>query len=90
MQPTSPLRQLDLVKKAINILDKKKDFDSLIHVAKDQTYTGKVINNMWVPDYSLNKRSQDIKNKFTPTGNIFVYRSHLFKNKNTFPKKYIV
>ena len=87
LQPTSPLRKSNLVNKSIKILDKKDNFDSLIHLAQNQSYTGKVIKNKWIPDYSLTKRSQDIKNKFTPTGNIFVYRSHLYENKIKIPKK---
>ena len=87
LQPTSPLRKLDLVYKSIKILDNKKNFDSLIHLAKDSSFTGRVINNRWKPGYDLNKRSQDIKDKFLPTGNLFVYRSYLYKNKIRFPKK---
>jgi CMP-N,N'-diacetyllegionaminic acid synthase len=87
LQPTSPLRKLDLVFRSIKILDNKKKFDSVIHLAKDSSFSGKVINNFWIPDYNLNKRSQDIKDKFLPTGNIFVYRSYLYKNKFKFPKK---
>lgn len=87
LQPTSPLRKLDLVYKSIKILENKKKFDSVIHLAKDSSFSGKVINNFWIPDYDLNKRSQDIKDKFVPTGNIYVYRSYLYKNKIKFPKK---
>lgn len=87
LQPTSPLRRIDLVSQSIKILDKNINFDSLIHLAKNQSYTGKVVNNQWIPDYSLTKRSQDIQDKFSPTGNIFVYRSHLYKGKIKYPKK---
>ena len=87
LQPTSPLRESNLVKSSIKILEKKKFFDSLIHLGKDNSFTGKVINNRWIPDYNLVTRTQDIKNKFTPTGNIFVYRSHLYKNRVKLPKK---
>ena len=87
LQPTSPLRKLDLVSKSIKILDNKKNFDSLVHLVKDPSFTGKVVKNCWIPDYHLNKRSQDIKNKFLPTGNIFVYRSDLYKKKIKTPKK---
>ena len=87
LQPTSPLRKLNLIPKSIRILDNKKKFDSLIHLARSMFFTGKVINNHWKPDYSLNKISQNIKDKFSPTGNIFVYRSSLYKNKITYPKK---
>tara|TARA_E500000178_G_scaffold354401_1_gene423210 strand:+ start:1566 stop:2252 length:687 start_codon:yes stop_codon:yes gene_type:complete len=87
LQPTSPLRKLNLVHRSIKILDNKKNFDSLIHLAKDKSFTGRVINNCWKPDYHLNKRTQDIKEKFLPTGNIYVYRSYLYKNKINLPKK---
>jgi len=87
LQTTSPLRNLDLVSKSIKILDKNKKFDSLTHLAKDSSFTGKVINNCWIPDYDLNKRSQDINEKLLPTGNLYIYRSHLYKNKIKTPKK---
>tara|TARA_B100000902_G_scaffold400034_1_gene474858 strand:- start:10606 stop:11295 length:690 start_codon:yes stop_codon:yes gene_type:complete len=87
LQPTSPLRKIRLVKNSIKILDKKKKFDSLVHLGKDMSFTGKLINNQWVPDYNLNKRTQDINNKFLPTGNLYIYRSHLYKNKTKLPKK---
>ena len=87
LQPTSPLKKLNLVNKSIKILNKNKKFDSLIHLANDKSFSGKVINNHWIPDYDLNKRTQDIKNKFIPTGNIYVYRSFLFNNRLKSPKK---
>ena len=87
LQPTSPLRKLDLVNEAINILDKKRNFDSLIHLAHNSSFTGKLKNNLWKPDYDLKKRSQDIKDKLLPTGNLFVYRSFLYKKKIKLTKK---
>ena len=86
LQPTSPLRKLDLVDKSIKILDTNKKFDSLIHLANDKSFSGKVINNCWIPDYDLNKRTQDINDKFIPTGNIYIYRSFLFNNRLKLPK----
>jgi len=87
LQPTSPLRKLNLVSNAINILDKKKNFDSLIHLAQDFSFTGKLKKNIWKPDFSINKRTQDIKNKFIPTGALYVYRSFLYKQNIKLPKK---
>ena len=87
LQPTSPLRNLDLVDKSIRILENNEKFDSLIHLAKDFSFTGKIINNCWIPDYNLNKRSQEFSGKFLPTGNIYVYKSHLYKRKIKIPKK---
>ena len=87
LQPTSPLRKLNLVYRTIKILNKKKNFDSLIHLARDKSFTGRVINNCWKPDYGFNKRTQDIKEKFLPTGNLYVYRSYLYEDKIKLPKK---
>tara|TARA_Y100000389_G_scaffold201926_1_gene245855 strand:+ start:799 stop:1482 length:684 start_codon:yes stop_codon:yes gene_type:complete len=87
LQTTSPLRNLDLVNKSIKILDNNKKFDSLTHLAKDSSFTGKVVNNRWIPDYDLKKRSQDIDKKLLPTGNLYIYRSQLFKDRIKTPKK---
>jgi CMP-N-acetylneuraminic acid synthetase len=87
LQPTSPLRKLNLVSKAINILDNKTNFDSLIHLAQDFSFTGKLKKNIWKPDFNLYKRTQDIKNKFVPTGALYVYRSFLYKKNIKLPKK---
>ena len=87
LQTTSPLRNFDLVNKSIKILDNNSKFDSLTHLAKDYSFTGKVLNNRWIPDYDLKKRSQDIDKKFLPTGSLYIYRSQLFKNRIKTPKK---
>tara|TARA_Y100000816_G_scaffold287993_1_gene271716 strand:+ start:745 stop:1431 length:687 start_codon:yes stop_codon:yes gene_type:complete len=87
LQPTSPLRKLNLVRKAIKILNKNKSFDSFIHLAYEHTFTGKLKNNIWKPDYDINNRTQDLKDKLVPTGNLFIYRSSLYKKKIKLPKK---
>ena len=87
LQPTSPLREPGLVDKAIKILDNNKKFDSLIHLANDPSFSGRVIKNHWIPEFNLNKRSQDINIKFVPTGNVFIYRSFLYDQKLKHPKK---
>ena len=87
LQPTSPFRNLNLINKALKILNRKKNFDSLVHLAFDNSFTGTLKNNIWKPHYNLNKRSQDIDNKFVPTGGLYFYRSHLYKNKIKLPKK---
>ena len=87
LQPTSPLRSSKLIYKGINILNKQKNFDSLIHLSNENSFTGKIINNVWKPDYNLNTRTQDIKNKFVSTGNLFIYRSSLYIKKLRLPKK---
>lgn len=87
LQPTSPLRDKSLFESSLKILNIKKQFDSLIHVAKNKKFTGIIKNNMWKPSYKKNIRSQDIKYSYVSTGNIFVYRSKLFEKKIKSPKK---
>ena len=87
LQPTSPLREKNLVLNGIKALNKnKKKFDMLIHVSQLDDYTGRVINKKWISDYSINTRAQDIKNKYKPTGCLFIYKRELFEKKN-FDKK---
>ena len=87
LQPTSPLRKINLVNKSIKILNIKKNFDSLIHLVKDTSFTGTIKNKIWKPDFRYNKRSQDINNKYVVSGNIYVYRASLYSKKIKFPKK---
>ncbi len=87
LQPTSPLRDKSLFESSLKILNIKKQFDSLIHVAKNKKFTGIIKNNMWNPSYKKNIRSQDIEYSYVSTGNIFVYRSKLFEKKIKSPKK---
>lgn len=86
LQPTSPLRKLELVDQSLSILDNNKKFDSLIHLANDLSFTGKIINHKWIPSHNIRSRSQDRKGKFVSTGNIFVYRSNLYEGKLKLPK----
>ena len=43
--------------------------------------------NLHPSHFGQNKRSQDIKGKYLPTGNLYIYRSYLYKNKLQLPKK---
>ena len=87
LQPTSPLRKLSLLNRSIKILNDKKSFDSLIHLAKDSSFTGAVKNKIWKPEFSYNKRSQDINNKYVVTGNLYIYRAFLYSKRVKYPRK---
>ena len=83
LAPTSPLREKNLIKKGLKLLQiNKKNFDALIHVAKVNSTTGSVKNNLWKPDNSINTRTQDITNKYMTTGNLFIYKKIFFEKKN--------
>ena len=87
LQPTSPLRKINLINESIKILNNKKNFDSLIHLIKDSSFTGTVKNKIWRPEFNYNKRSQDINKKYIVSGNLYVYRASLFSKKIKLPKK---
>ena len=87
LQPTSPLRKLSLLNRSIKILNDEKSFDSLIHVAKDSSFTGAVKNKIWKPEFSYNKRSQDINNKYVVTGNLYIYKAFLYSKTVKIPRK---
>ena len=87
LQPTSPLRKINLINESIKILNYKKNFDSLIHLIKDSSFTGTVKNKIWKPEFNYGKRSQDLNKKYIVSGNLYVYRASLFSKKIKFPKK---
>ena len=54
LQPTSPLRNVNLIKNSIKILDKNKSFSSLIELVKIQNYTGKINSDVLKANPELN------------------------------------
>ena len=87
LQPTSPIRKISWVIKGLKILYKNKKFDNLIHLNKLNKYIGKVQKKTWIPNFSSNKRSQDIKNQFEPSGCLFIYKRKNFENLKKFNKR---
>ena len=77
----------DLLYDSIKILNDEKSFDSLIHVAKDSSFTGAVKNKIWKPEFSYNKRSQDINNKYVVAGNLYIYKAFLYSKTVKIPRK---
>jgi CMP-N-acetylneuraminic acid synthetase len=84
LQPTSPLRLRNAIDDAIEKLNNDSKFDGLIEVTGRSFSSGKVINNIWQPDYPENTRSQDIPLTYFPTGGLYIYRC-----PNWFEKKSI-
>lgn len=84
LQPTSPIRKISWVIKGLKILDNNKNFDNLIHLNKLDKYIGKLQKKTWIPNFSSDTRSQDIKNQFEPSGCLFIYRRKNFENLKKF------
>ena len=84
LQPTSPLRLKDAIDNGVQKLDEDNLSDGLIEVAGKSFSSGKIINNIWQPDYPESIRSQDIPLTYFPTGGLYIYRC-----PNWFEKKSI-
>lgn len=91
LQPTSPLREKNLIKKGLRLLETNSKYDVLYHLYQSNEFTGTLKKNReFIPDYDINTRSQDILGKYIPTGNLFIYRTSRFYQKNEYKKiKYI-
>ena len=84
LQPTSPIRKISWVLKGLEILKKNKIYQNLIHLNVTNKYVGKLKKNEWIPEFSSNKRSQDIKNQYEPSGCLFLYKRKDFENLKKF------
>jgi len=84
LQPTSPIRKISWVIKGLKILENNKNFDDLIHLNKLNKYIGKLEKKKWIPKFSSDTRSQDIKNQFEPSGCLFIYKRKNFENLKKF------
>ena len=74
LQPTSPLRAKGLIDEGLRQLRSDRDASALIAVHKVRMFTGTLVDGCWVGDYPPNTRSQEIPDKYVPTGALFVYR----------------
>ena len=88
LQPTSPIRPLNLVKEAISALKKNKKFKNLIHLEKTHINIGSINKqNLWKVSNMGLKRTQDIKNQYRPSGCLFLYERKDFEKKSLFDKR---
>lgn len=88
LQPTSPIRPLNLVSEAVKILKKNKKFKNLIHLEKTNINIGNINKkNQWVALDTKSKRTQDIKNQYRPSGCLFLYERQGIEKKSMFKKR---
>ena len=73
LQPTSPLREKDLLNNSLEYICLSNNWSSAIELFPWKQFTGKIINNFWVPDFPEDTRSQEIPTKFIPSGRFFAY-----------------
>lgn len=81
LQPTSPLREKDLIDNAIKKII-KSNADNLIEVCPLQIFYGNVKDNYWVSKIPHGTRKQDLPPIYIPSGRIFIYKTkNLIKNR---------
>ncbi len=80
LQPTSPLREFNLIDNCINLCYSELKTTGLIEIDSIKICTGKIVDNIWVPDNPPDLQSQFVKKTFIPSGRIFIYKINS-KNK---------
>ena len=75
LQPTSPLRESQLIEHGIKAIEKDDSIDRVMEVNSLKLFSGRVQNKIWVPDYPEDMRSQDIEETFFPSGRLYIYRA---------------
>lgn len=74
LQPTSPLREADLIGRAVEAIAARPEADQLIELTSQVIGSGKIIDGWWQPNYPETVRSQDLAPVWYPSGRLFVYR----------------
>lgn len=97
LQPTSPFRKVSSIIKCVNILKKKKNYDSVITFKKVESYRPEWMfikdNNLFLPWINKEKKNgkiilkkniarQSYKKLFIPNGSIYVVRTNTLLNHN--------
>lgn len=76
LQPTSPLREHGLVSRGLDKIAQRPDATSLLGLVEERRFTGRLDNDIYLPDYPETIRSQDIPPTYIPTGCLYIYRYH--------------
>ncbi len=74
LQPTSPLREKDLIPKGLSEICSDESADRLIELNTLKLFTGRVNNGYWFGDYHETTRSQELPDLFFPSGRIYIYK----------------
>jgi CMP-N-acetylneuraminic acid synthetase len=73
LQPTSPLRENNLIDNNLTKLSNLKKWSSGIEVFPTQNFTGYIKDDFWYPDFPESTRSQEIEKKYVPSGRFYAY-----------------
>ena len=86
LQPTSPLREKNLIDIGLSKLISSKKSTALIELCPIKLFYGKISKGYWKSVNKEGSRKQDISPIFIPSGRLFIYKvdDHFFKNKKIF------
>jgi N-acylneuraminate cytidylyltransferase len=90
LQPTSPLRPVNLLKEAFEVFQ-KNNCNSLFTVSRNHQKLGKISKNQFLPvNYKLGQRSQDMESLYFENGLLYITKSSLIRankiiSENAYP-----
>lgn len=90
LQPTNPLRPINLLKEAFDIYEKEK-VNSLFTVSRDHQKLGRIVQKQFIPfNYEIGQRSQDLEPLYFENGLLYITKAEaIIANKiiteNAFP-----
>jgi CMP-N-acetylneuraminic acid synthetase len=86
LQPTNPLRPVDLLKSAFSVFQ-LGNYDSLMTVSRNYQKFGTIENNIFVPfNYKLGQRSQDLEPLYYENGLLYISKASLILQDKIFSK----
>ncbi len=77
LQPTNPLRTVEMVEAAIVLFKQHPETDSVISVSHDERKSGRIVEDRFTPDYAPGTRSQDMPQKYFENGLVYVSRAEM-------------
>jgi CMP-N,N'-diacetyllegionaminic acid synthase len=83
LQPTSPLRERNLIDNGVKKLLSSKKASALVELCPLKLSYGKIIKNFWKSNFKEGARKQDISPLYIPSGRLFIYKvnEHFLKKK---------
>lgn len=88
LQPTSPLRKVETVDRAIKEFIKKgKDYDSLIPLHRIESKIGKIKKKMYYSFNNLGKQRQELKPYYKECGTVFIFRPDVIRRGKYYGEK---
>lgn len=87
LQPTSPLRKLLTVKKAVNeFIQKIDNYDSLMPLWQIEGKLGKIVGHRYKPFNKVNMQRQQLKPFYKECGTIFIFKPAIIKSGSLYGK----